>query len=77
MENKKELRRDSKLVFNYGITRKLLAAGCVVCDIKPDKENATTGKDKCVHVFVADDHFWVEFERINKELAEAKEDCSE
>ena len=70
MENNQ--RRDSKLVFNYGVTRKLLAANCQIIDIKPDKENATTGKDRCVHVFRADDHFWTEFERINKEIAESK-----
>lgn len=70
MENMKK--KDTKLVFNYGVTRKLLAAGCQVVDIKPDKENATNGKDKCVHVFKADEHFWTEFERINKEIAEAK-----
>ena len=69
MENTK---KDSKLVFNYGVTRKLLAAGCVVVDIKPDRENETTGKDRCVHVFRADEHFWAEFERINKEIAEFK-----
>lgn len=70
MENNK--RRDSKLVFNYGVTRKLLAANCEIIDIKPDKENELTGKDRCVHVFKADDHFWTEFERINKEIAESK-----
>lgn len=67
-----KMKKESKLVFNYGVTRKLLAADCVVIDIKPDKENAVTGKDKCVHVFKADDHFWTEFERINKEIAESK-----
>lgn len=70
MENMKK--KDTKLVFNYGVTRKLLAAGCQVVDIKPDKENVTNGKDKCVHVFKADEHFWAEFERINREIAEAK-----
>lgn len=70
MENNK--RKDSKLVFNYGVVRKLLAAGCQIIDIKPDKDNSSTGKDKCVHVFKADEHFWTEFERINKELAETK-----
>lgn len=65
-------KKESKLVFNYGVTRKLLTAGCVVIDIKPDRENDTTGKDRCVHVFKADEHFWAEFERINKELAETK-----
>lgn len=70
MESNK--RRDSKLVFNYGVTRKLLAANCEIVDIKPDKENAMTGKDRCVHVFKADEHFWTEFERINREIAETK-----
>lgn len=65
-------KKDSKLVFNYGVTRKLLASGCTICDIKPDKENEVTGKDKCVHVFKADEHFWAEFERINREIAESK-----
>lgn len=68
----KTTKKDSKIVFNYGIVRKLLSAGCVICDIKPDKENAVTGKDKCVFVFKADEHFWTEFEKINKEVTEAK-----
>lgn len=65
-------KKESKLVFNYGVTRKLLAAGCTVIDIKPDRENEATGKDKCVHVFKNDEIFQREFERINKEIAEAK-----
>ena len=64
--------KDTKLVFNYGVTRKLLAAGCVVVDIKPDRENETTGKDRCIHVFKNDEHFQTEFERINMEIAKAK-----
>ena len=70
MENKI---KETRLVFNYGVTRKLLAAGCVVVDIKPDRENQTTGKDKCIHVFKNDELFQKEFERINKEIAEARE----
>ena len=69
MEN---VKKDTKLVFNYGVTRKLLAAGCTVVDIKPDRENETTGKDRCIHVFKNDEHFAREFERLNKEIAEAK-----
>lgn len=65
-------KKDTKLVFNYGVTRKLLAAGCIICDIKPDKDNVITGKDKSVFVFKADEHFWEEFEKINKEIKEAK-----
>ena len=65
--------KETRLVFNYGVTRKLLAAGCVVVDIKPDRENQVTGKDKCIHVFKNDELFQKEFERINKEIAEARE----
>jgi hypothetical protein len=77
MENRK---KETKLVFNYGVTRKLLAAGCTICDIKPDRENQVTGKDRCIHVFKNDEIFQAEFEKINKEIAEAKaaqEDDSE
>ena len=70
MENKI---KETRLVFNYGVTRKLLAAGCVVVDIKPDRENQVTGKDKCIHVFKNDELFQTEFERINREIAAAKE----
>ena len=70
MENTNK--KEGKLVFNYGVTRKLLAAGAQVIDIKPDRENAVTGKDRCVHVFKNDEHFQREFERINKEIAESK-----
>ena len=70
MENNK---KETRLVFNYGVTRKLLAAGCTVCDIKPDRENQITGKDKCIHVFKNDELFQTEFERINREIAEARE----
>lgn len=69
METKK---KETKLVFNYGVTRKLLQAGAVVVDIKPDRENEITGKDRCVHVFKNDEVFQREFERINKEIAEVK-----
>lgn len=70
MENNK---KETRLVFNYGVTRKLLAAGCTVVDIKPDRENQITGKDKCIHVFKNDELFQAEFERINREIAEARE----
>ena len=70
MENNK---KETRLVFNYGVTRKLLAAGCTVVDIKPDRENQMTGKDKCIHVFKNDELFQTEFERINREIAEARE----
>ena len=69
MENRK---KETKLVFNYGVTRKLLAAGCTICDIKPDRENQVTGKDRCIHVFKNDELFQREFERINQEIAASK-----
>ena len=69
MENNK---KETRLVFNYGVTRKLLAAGCHVVDIKPDRENEMTGKDRCIHVFKNDELFQREFARINREIAETK-----
>lgn len=65
MENRK---KEAKLIFNAGAARSLLKAGCVMIDVKPDRENPV----KSVFVFKADEHFWTEFERINKEIAEAK-----
>ena len=66
MENNKK--KDAKLIFNAGACRSLLKAGCVIIDVKPDRENP----DKSVFVFKNDEHFQKEFERINKEIAEAK-----
>ena len=65
MENNK---KEAKLIFNAGTARSLLRAGCVIVDIKPSRENA----DKTIFAFKNDDHFRTEFERINKEIAEAK-----
>lgn len=65
MENKK---KEAKLVFNAGVARKLLKAGCQIIDIKQSRENA----DKTVFAFKNDEIFKSEFEKLNKELAEAK-----
>lgn len=65
MENNK---KDARLVFNMGVGRALLKAGCTVIDCKPDRTNP----DKTVLVFKNDQLFQREFERINKEIAEAK-----
>ena len=65
MENNK---KECKLVFNMGVARALLKAGATVVDCKPDKANP----DKTVLVFKNDEVFQAEFERINKEIAEAK-----
>ena len=65
MEN---MKKEAKLVFNMGCGRALLKAGCTVIDVKPDKTNP----DKTVLVFKNDETFQGEFERINREIAEAK-----
>jgi len=65
MENTKKA---AKLVFNMGVARALFKAGCTAIDCKPDRVNP----DKTVLVFKNDEHFQKEFERINKEIAEAK-----
>lgn len=69
MEN---VQKETKLVFNCGVVRALLKAGCTIVDIKPDKNNAETGKEKTVFVFKNDEHFQKEFERVTKEIADAK-----
>ena len=65
MEN---MKKEAKLVFNMGVARALFKAGCTAVDCKPDRANP----DKTVIVFKNDEHFQKEFERINKEIAEAK-----
>ena len=66
MENNK---KEARLVFNPGCARALLRAGCTICDIKQSRENA----DKSIFVFKNDELFQTEFERINREIAEARE----
>lgn len=65
MEN---MKKEAKLIFNMGVGRALLKAGCTVIDVKPDRTNA----DKTVLVFRNDEVFQRELARINKEIAEAK-----
>ena len=65
MENNK---KEARLIFNMGVARALLKAGCQVVDCKPDRTNP----DKAVLVFKNDETFEREFARINKEIAEAK-----
>ena len=67
MENKK---KECKLVFNMGLSRALLRAGCTIVDLKASRENP----DKTIAVFKNDELFQAEFERLNKEIAEAKAD---
>lgn len=73
MENNKNLgTKDARLVFNCGVCRALLKAGATIIDVKPDRTNAETGKERSVFVFKNDEVFQREFARINKEIAEAK-----
>ena len=65
MENKK---KECKLVFNMGLSRALLRAGCTIVDLKASRENP----DKTIAVFKNNELFQKEFERLNKEIAEAK-----
>lgn len=65
MENNK---KDARLVFNMGVSRALLKAGCSVIDCKPDRSNP----DKTVLVFKNDEKFQQEFERINQEIVAAR-----
>lgn len=65
MEEKK-----AKLVFNAGVVRKLLKAGCKIIDVKADRDN----KDKTVFVFERDEAFEKAFSDINEELKKAKEE---
>lgn len=65
MENKV---KECKLVFNMGLARALLRAGCTVVDLKASRENP----DKTIAVFKNDEHFQEEFERLNREISEAK-----
>lgn len=68
MENNKITEKACKLVFNPGCVRALLRAGCTICDIKQSRENP----DKSIFVFVNDEHFQSEFERINNEISKTK-----
>lgn len=65
MEEKK-----AKLVFNAGVVRKLLKAGCRIIDVKADRDN----KDKTVFVFERDEAFEKAFAEINEELKNVKEE---
>lgn len=66
MENNK---KEARLVFNMGVARALFKAGCTAIDCKPDRANP----DKTVLVFKNDELFQEEFERINREIAAARE----
>ena len=62
------MKKEPKLIFNMGVGRALLKAGCTVIDVKPDRANA----DKTVLVFRNDELFQRELARINEEIAVSK-----
>jgi hypothetical protein len=63
------MKKEAKLVFNMGVARALFKAGCTAIDCKPDRSNS----DKTVIVFKNDELFREAFERINREIAAARE----
>lgn len=63
-----EIKKEFKLVFNAGVSRRLLRMGVPIADIKSDRANP----DKTVFVFKRTDEFETAFAQINKEIAEAK-----
>ena len=65
MEN---IKKEYKLVFNAGVSRRLLKMGIPIADIKSDRANP----DKTVFVFKRTDEFEKAFAQINKEIADAK-----
>lgn len=70
MENNK---KEAKLIFNLGVGRALIRAGCTVIDCKPDKMN----HDKTILVFKNNEVFQREFARINEEIDKLKPNDSE
>ena len=65
---KTNIKKEYKLVFNQGVTRRLLRMGIPVHDIKADRDNS----DKTVFVFKRTPEFEEAFEQINNEIAEFK-----
>jgi hypothetical protein len=62
--------KEFKLVFNAGVSRKLLKMGVPIADIKADRTN----KDKTVFVFKRTPEFEAAFAQINDEIAESKKE---
>lgn len=68
MNDKRDI-RESRLVFDAKMARKLLKQGFVVIDIKPNRENT----DKTIFVFENTDEFKVALEKLMDELKAKKE----
>ena len=62
------IKKEFKLVFNAGVSRRLLKMGVPIADIKSDRTNP----DKTVFVFKRTPEFEAAFAQINKEIAESK-----
>lgn len=62
------IKKEYKLVFNAGVTRRLLRMGIQIADIKKDRENP----EKTVFVFKRTPEFEAAFEQINNEITELK-----
>ena len=62
------IKKEFKLVFNAGVSRRLLKMGVPIADIKSDRANP----DKTVFVFKRTPEFEEAFAQINKEIADAK-----
>lgn len=67
------MNKEYKLVFNAGVSRKLLKMGVPIADIKADRTN----KDKTVFVFKRTPEFETAFAQINEEIAESKKETVE
>lgn len=63
------IENNTKLIFNCGVARNLLKKGCVIVDIKPDRSNSETGKEKTIFCFLKDETFKKAFAEINNEIA--------
>ena len=61
--------RESRLIFDAKIARKLLKQGFVVIDIKPNRENT----DKSIFVFENTDNFKLALTQIMDEIKSKKE----
>lgn len=60
--------KEYKLIFNAGVSRKLLKMGINIADIKADRTNP----DKTIFVFKRTPEFEAAFAQINKEINETK-----
>ena len=65
------MNKEYKLVFNAGVSRKLLKMGVPIADIKADRTN----HEKTVFVFKRTPEFEAAFSQINEEIKESKKEA--